>query len=150
MNDRRPGAISDNIGSHAVACRVGISSRVPCKLDQSGNIGKRWAATQEFVGFLINFRMADHPGVIRPPVAARIFVREKRRESFAELGGDAVMRNGLLWAHFAPGILRFSSSKKFCRKTTCTGPFSVPAASGTGNTAKRLPSGARSRFKLPA
>ena len=34
-------AISDNIGSHAMACRVGISFRELYKPDQSGNIGKR-------------------------------------------------------------------------------------------------------------
>src|SRR5205085_7254915 len=52
--------------------------------------------------------------------------------------------------HFPAGIRRRSSSTKFNRKVTWTEPpFADSLASGAGNTAKRLPSGATSRFTLP-
>jgi len=46
------------------------------------------------------------------------------------------------------GARRRNSSKKFCRNVTCVGPFCSDATSCT--TAKRLPSGARSRIPRPS
>ena len=51
--------------------------------------------------------------------------------------------------HLFLGMRRRSSSRKFSRKVTWTGPLSGPEASGIGNTAKRLPSGASARFEVP-
>src|SRR5579884_2210836 len=47
------------------------------------------------------------------------------------------------------GMRRRSSSKKFTRKVTRTELFSGLAGSFAARTAKRLPSGARSRFDRP-
>src|SRR5262249_23170553 len=69
--------------------------------------------------------------------------------AFAELGGDAVMRGGFADHLARAGTRRRNSSKKFSRKTTCTEPFSGAAFSGRASTAKRLPSGARSRCNTP-
>ena len=66
--------------------------------------------------------------------------------AFAELGGDAVMRDGLLQAH---GIRLFTSSKKFCSTVTWTGAFSPGGDSGSDMIRKRLPSSARSTFEIP-
>jgi hypothetical protein len=53
--------------------------------------------------------------------------------------------------HLPPaGIRRLSSSRKFSNMVTCTERPSPAATSGIVNTAKFLPSGARSRFEVPA
>ena len=63
--------------------------------------------------------------------------------TFAKLGGDAVMGDYELRGHLA-GSLRRSSSKKLNNTVTCGEALSPVAASGSGKTANRLPSGARS------
>src|SRR5882724_3371241 len=63
--------------------------------------------------------------------------------AFAQLGSDAVVRDGLR-AHFSPrGMRRRSSSNQFTSIITCRLPLGSPVVIGFGSTTRRLPSGAR-------
>jgi glutamine phosphoribosylpyrophosphate amidotransferase len=50
---------------------------------------------------------------------------------------------------YRSGMCRFTSSKKFNRNVTRTGPLSPREPSGMSSTANRLPSGATSRLDVP-
>src|SRR5439155_6421787 len=66
--------------------------------------------------------------------------------AFAQLGGDAVVRDGLR-AHLPPGgMRRRSSSNQLTSTVTRTLPLGLSVGSGFANTTRRLPSEATSKL----
>src|SRR5579863_4566947 len=107
--------------------------------------------------------MADHPGAMLATLKSETVIRDFRRywrvtsrprrrlcaihldhATRAELGGDAIAPDELA-DHLLTGARRRNRSKKLRITVTCTGPLCSVAARGLTATAKRLPSGLRSK-----